>query len=90
MYKRQIYGDVFKIPEQYIPKIGARVMSRVSPENKMSKSGKDPNGTVYLLDRPEDIMRKFKKAVDVYKRQDPRHSGRQRSCDCANFPCAEK
>ena len=44
-------------------KIGARVMSLVSPENKMSKSDKDPNGTVYLLDRPEDIMRKFKKAV---------------------------
>ena len=58
-----IYGDVFKIPEPYIPKIGARVMSLVSPENKMSKSDKDPNGTVYLLDRPEDIMRKFKKAV---------------------------
>ena len=58
-----IYGDVFKIPEPYIPKVGARVMSLVSPENKMSKSDKDPNGTVYLLDRPEDIMRKFKKAV---------------------------
>ena len=58
-----IYGDVFKIPEPYIPKIGARVMSLVSPENKMSKSDKDPNGTVYLLDRPEDIMRKFKRAV---------------------------
>ena len=38
-------------------------MSLSSPENKMSKSDKDPNGTVYLLDRPEDIMRKFKKAV---------------------------
>ena len=58
-----IYGDVFKIPEPYIPKIGARVMSLAAPENKMSKSDKDPNGTVYLLDRPEDIMRKFKKAV---------------------------
>ena len=58
-----IYGDVFKIPEPYIPTVGARVMSLSSPENKMSKSDKDPNGTVYLLDRPEDIMRKFKKAV---------------------------
>ena len=46
-----IYGDVFKIPEPYIPKVGARVMSLVSPENKMSKSDKDPNGTVYLLVR---------------------------------------
>ena len=58
-----IYGDVFKIPEPYIPTVGARVMSLSAPENKMSKSDKDPNGTVYLLDRPEDIMRKFKKAI---------------------------
>ena len=58
-----IYGDVFKIPEPYIPKVGARVMSLVSPENKMSKSDKDPNGCVYMLEKPEDIMRKFKKAV---------------------------
>ena len=56
-------SDQKQHPEPYIPKIGARVMSLVSPENKMSKSDKDPNGTVYLLDRPEDIMRKFKKAV---------------------------
>ena len=58
-----IYGDVFKLPEPYIPKVGARVMSLTSPENKMSKSDKDQNGCVYMLERPEDIMRKFKKAV---------------------------
>ena len=58
-----IYGDTFKLPDPYIPQVGARVMSLTSPEKKMSKSDKDPNGTVYLLDRPEDIMRKFKKAV---------------------------
>jgi len=58
-----IYGDVFKIPEPYIPKVGARVMSLTSPENKMSKSDKDQNGCVYMLEKPEDIMRKFKKAV---------------------------
>jgi len=58
-----IYGDVFKIPEPYIPKVGARVMSLTSPENKMSKSDKDPGGCVYMLDKPEDIQRKFKKAV---------------------------
>ncbi|MDY3282449.1 tryptophan--tRNA ligase [Dysosmobacter sp.] len=58
-----IYGDVFKIPEPYIPKMGARVMSLTSPENKMSKSDKDPNGCVYILERPEDILRKFRKAV---------------------------
>jgi len=58
-----IYGDVFKIPDVYNPKIGARIMSLASPENKMSKSDKDPNGCVYVMDKPEDIMRKFKKAV---------------------------
>ena len=42
-----IYGDTFKLPEPYIPQVGARVMSLTSPENKMSKSDKDPNGCVY-------------------------------------------
>ena len=58
-----IYGDVFKLPEPYIPQVGARVMSLTSPEKKMSKSDKDQNGCVYMLEKPEDIMRKFKKAV---------------------------
>ena len=58
-----IYGDVFKMPEPYIPKVGARVMSLSDPASKMSKSDKDPNGCVHLMEKPEDIMRKFKKAV---------------------------
>ncbi|MCI2055829.1 MAG: tryptophan--tRNA ligase [Oscillibacter sp.] len=58
-----IYGDVFKLPDPYIPKVGARVMSLTSPESKMSKSDKDQNGCVYMLEKPEDILRKFKKAV---------------------------
>ena len=58
-----IYGDVFKMPEPYIGKIGARVMSLTSPENKMSKSDKDPHGCVYLMDKPEVILKKFKRAV---------------------------
>ena len=58
-----VYGDVFKIPEPYIPKVGARVMSLTTPTNKMSKSDHDQNGCVYLMERPEDIARKFKKAV---------------------------
>ena len=69
-----LYGDVFKIPEPYIPQVGARVMSLTSPESKMSKSDKDPGGCVYLLERPEDILRKFKKAVtdsDACVRYDP-------------------
>ncbi len=56
-----IYGDVFKVPEPFIPEVGARVMSLGTPENKMSKS--DPAGCVFLMDKPEDIMRKFKRAV---------------------------
>ena len=55
------YGDVFKIPEPYIPKTGARVMSLNQPETKMSKS--IPEGCVFLLEKPEDIIRKFKRAV---------------------------
>ena len=58
-----IYGDVFKIPEPYIPKVGARVMSLSTPTSKMSKSDKDPNGCVYLREQPDVIARKFKKAV---------------------------
>ena len=58
-----VYGDVFKMPEPYIPKAGARVMSLNQPDTKMSKSIPDPNGCVYMLEKPEDILRKFKKAV---------------------------
>ncbi len=58
-----IYGDVFKIPEPFIPKVGARIMSLTSPTNKMSKSDSDPGGCIYILQNPDDIMRCFKKAV---------------------------
>ena len=56
-----IYGDVFRVPEPYIPKAGARAMSLNAPESKMSKSL--PEGCVFLADKPEDIMRKFKRAI---------------------------
>ena len=56
-----IYGDVFKMPEPYIPKVGARIMSLSTPDSKMSKS--QPEGCVFLMDRPEDVARKFKRAV---------------------------
>lgn len=56
-----IYGDVFKVPEPYIRKVGARIMSLTEPTAKMSKS--DPNGCVFLMEKPEDILRKFKRAV---------------------------
>lgn len=56
-----VYGDVFTMPEAYIPKVGARVMSLNQPENKMSKS--IPEGCVYLMDSPDEIMHKFKRAI---------------------------
>ncbi len=56
-----IYGETFKVPEAYVPKAGARVMGLGNPSSKMSKS--DPNGCVFLMEKPEDIARKFKRAV---------------------------
>jgi tryptophanyl-tRNA synthetase len=58
-----IYGDVFKLPEPFIPKVGARIMSLQEPTNKMSKSETDNGGCITLMDKPEDIMRAFKRAV---------------------------
>ena len=58
-----IYPNVFTVPEPYIPKIGARVMSLQEPTQKMSKSDPNVNAWVAILDKPEDIMRKFKRAV---------------------------
>lgn len=58
-----VYGNVFTVPEPYIPKAGARVMSLQNPTAKMSKSDPNPKGTVYLTDEPNVIMKKFKSAV---------------------------
>ncbi len=58
-----LYPNVFKVPEAYIPKTGARVMSLQDPTRKMSKSDENVNGCVHLLDAPEVIMKKFKRAV---------------------------
>ncbi|MCI5754626.1 MAG: tryptophan--tRNA ligase [Clostridiales bacterium] len=74
-----IYGDVFTIPEPFIPSTGARIMSLTSPENKMSKSDKDPGGCIYIMQQPDEIMRSFKRAVT--------------DCDterCVRFDPAEK
>ncbi|MBU3812251.1 MAG: tryptophan--tRNA ligase [Candidatus Niameybacter stercoravium] len=58
-----LYGDTFKVPEPYIGKVGARVMSLQEPTSKMSKSDEDANASIYLMDDPDAIMRKFKRAV---------------------------
>ena len=58
-----IYPNVFTVPEPFIPKTGARVMSLQDPTQKMSKSDPNINAWVAMLDKPDDIMRKFKRAV---------------------------
>ena len=68
------FPDTFTLPEAFIPKMGARIMSLGNPENKMSKS--DPDGCVFLMDKPEDIMRLFKRAItdcESEVRYDPEH-----------------
>ena len=58
-----LYGNTFKLPEPYIPAIGAKIMSLAEPEKKMSKSDPNVNANILVMDKPEDIMRKFKRAV---------------------------
>ena len=58
-----LYGDVFKIPEAYIPKVGAKIMSLQEPEKKMSKSDENPNAFIALMDPPDVIRAKIKRAV---------------------------
>ena len=59
----QRYGELFTVPDAYIPKVGAKVMSLADPTKKMSKSDENQNGCIYILDEPDVIIRKFKKAV---------------------------
>lgn len=60
-----LHPDTFTIPEGYYPKVGegAKITSLANPEMKMSKSDPNPNGYILLMDKPDDIMRKFKRAV---------------------------
>ena len=58
-----IYGDVFTIPEPYLGKAGAKIMSLQDPLKKMSKSDENPNASIYLTDDKDTIIRKFKRAI---------------------------
>ena len=58
-----IYGDVFTIPEIYLGKVGRKIMSLQDPDKKMSKSDENPNGSIYLMDDKDTIIRKFKRAI---------------------------
>ena len=57
------YGEVFTLPEMWAPKGGARVMSLQDPTSKMSKSDDNETATIHMLDAPDDIVRKIKRAV---------------------------
>ncbi len=57
------YGEVFVVPEAAIPQVAARVMDLQHPERKMSKSVSSPMGTIGVLDTPEEIERKVRRAV---------------------------
>jgi tryptophanyl-tRNA synthetase len=57
------FGDLLVVPEHRIPAVGARVRDLQEPERKMSTTGGTEQGTVYVLDEPGAVMRKFKRAV---------------------------
>ncbi|WP_129599631.1 tryptophan--tRNA ligase [Anaerophilus nitritogenes] len=57
------YSDTFKVPEPYIPKVGARIMSLQEPTKKMSKSDENENGYILLIDDSDVILRKIKRSV---------------------------
>jgi tryptophanyl-tRNA synthetase len=73
-----IYGEVFTVPEVYHPSLGARIMSLQEPTKKMSKSDADSNATIFLLDSPDNIANKLKRAVT--------DSDKDISFDVANKP----
>ncbi len=74
----QVYSPTFVVPEGYVTKAGAKIMSLQDPEKKMSKSDPNPNANVNIMDSRDDIIRKFKRAVtdsDMYVKYDPERPG---------------
>ena len=70
------FGETFVLPEARIPEVGARIMDLQAPERKMSTTGGTEQGTVYVLDEPDAIRRKFKSAVTDSGREIVRGSGK--------------
>lgn len=72
------YGDTFVVPKPYIPTVGARIMSLQDPEKKMSKSDTNDNAFIRIVDEPDVIQRKIKRAVtdsDGVISADPQKAG---------------
>ena len=65
----KLYSNTFVVPEPYIPKVGTKIMSLQEPEKKMSKSDVNENNFVLILDDPDTIIRKFKRAVTDSERE---------------------
>ena len=57
------FGETFKIPDAFIPPVGAKILSLAEPEKKMSKSDENANGSIFLLDDADTIHKKLKRAV---------------------------
>jgi tryptophanyl-tRNA synthetase len=70
------YGETFVLPRHRIPEVGARIMDLQSPDRKMSTTGGTEAGTVFVLDEPADVVRKFKSAVTDSGREIARGPGK--------------
>ena len=80
-----VYGDVFKIPEPYVPKVGARIMSLTNPAAKMSKSENEDTGRVLVMETPETIMRQFKRAITDSDTENCVHYDKEKKPGVANL-----
>lgn len=80
-----VYGDVFKMPEPWVPKVGARIMSLTNPGAKMSKSEDGDTGRVTLMDAPNVIMKQFKRAVTDSDTEHCVHYDRENKPGVANL-----
>ncbi len=80
-----VYGDVFKLPEAYVPKVGARVMSLTNPTAKMSKSENEDSGRILLMDSPDTIMRQFKRAITDSDTENCVHFDREKKPGVSNL-----
>ncbi len=83
----KIYGDILTVPEAYIGKNTARIMSLQDPTKKMSKSDENPNGFVSVIEEPEKIMKKFKKAVTDSDNRVVYEEGKEGICNLLNIYC---
>jgi tryptophanyl-tRNA synthetase len=71
------FGEILVVPAGVYPQVGARIMDLQSPDKKMSTTGDSPQGTIYVLDEPEVILRKFRSAVTDSGREVVRGPGKE-------------